>query len=183
MKQVRGYQPLTEARKATFLKVLAETGSPPAAARAASPHSTGKRAAIRTFTDLRNRDPEFAAAWEDSMATALGRVENEIMRRAMEPTYRPIFSKGELVGQEPIYDNKLLLAVARKLNPDEWSEKRQVEMSGSVDHTHRHGHIYLSMSDIHLLAPDRADQLLDLLGEIADKREPLTIAHQDETDG
>ena len=77
----------------------------------------------------------------------------------------------------------MLLAVARKLNPDEWSEKRQVEMSGSVDHTHRHGHIYLSMSDIHLLAPDRADQLLDLLGEIADKREPLTIAHQDETDG
>ncbi|MFO1209594.1 MAG: hypothetical protein U1E40_10280 [Amaricoccus sp.] len=177
MKQVRGRQLLTPARKATFLKVLAETGSAPAAARAASPHATGKRAAIRSFTDLRDRDPEFAAAWEDAMAAALGRVENEVMRRAMEPTYRPIFSKGELVGQEPVYDNKLLLAVARKLNPDEWSEKRQVEMSGSVEH--RHGHIYLSMSDIHLLAPDRADQLLDLLGEIADKREPLTIAHQD----
>lgn len=182
MKQVRGYQPLTPARKATFLKVLAETGSAPAAARAASPHATGKRAAVRTFTDLRDRDPEFAAAWEDAMATALGRVENEIMRRAMEPTQRPIFSKGELVGHENVYDNKLLLAVARKLNPDEWSEKRQVTLDGSVDHTHRHGHIYLTMSDVHLLAPDRADQLLDLLGEIADRREPIAVTHQDDGD-
>ena len=177
---MRHRQLLTDARKRAFLKALEETGSAPAAARAASPHSTGKRNCINTFRDARDRDPEFAAAWEEAVSRALGRVENEITRRAMTPTQRPIFSKGELVGHEDVYDNKLLLALARKLNPDEWSEKRQVEMKGSVDH--RHGHIYLTMSDVHLLSPSKAEQLLLLLGEIADQREPVAISHQEDDD-
>jgi hypothetical protein len=171
--------PLTKARKDKFLEVLADTGSFAMAARAASPHST-KDGCKNTFVDARRRDPEFDKACQDAITASLGKVEAEVMRRAMTPTKRPIFSKGELVGEEDVYDNKLLLALARKMSP-EWRESRHLSVEGSVDHNHRHAHLSLSLDDIQLLAPEKADLLLELLSELADLRpasrdEPLLIA-------
>jgi hypothetical protein len=175
---------ITKARRDKFLEVLADTGSVAAASRAASPHS--KRGARRSFEDFRARDPEFAKAWDDAITTSLGKVEAEIMRRAMTPTKRPIFSRGELVGEEDVFDNKLLLALARKMSP-EWRESRHLSVEGSVDHNHRHAHLQLSLEDIQRLPPARANLLLDLLSELADLRpattsEPMLIAAEDDDD-
>ena len=169
---------MTKARRDKFLEVLSDTGSVVAAARAASPHS--KYGARRTFEDLRARDPEFRDQWDNAVNASLAKVESEIMRRAMTPTKRPIFSRGELVGEEDVFDNKLLLALARKMSP-EWRESRHLHVEGSVDHDHRHAHLQLTLEDIHLLPPARSDLLIELLGEIADLRaisndEPLLIA-------
>lgn len=175
---------MTKARRDKFLEVLADTGSVVAAARAASPHS--KYGARRTFEDMRARDPEFREQWDNAINASLAKVESEIMRRAMTPTKRPIFSRGELVGEEDVFDNKLLLALARKMSP-EWRESRHLTVDGSVDHNHRHAHLQLTLDDFHLLPPARADLLLELLGEIADLRptsseEPLLIAAGDQDD-
>lgn len=165
--------PLTQARKDKFLAVLADTGSAAAAARAASPHS--KNGCKATFVEARRKDPDFDKACDDAVTASLGKVEAEVMRRAMTPTKRPIFSKGELVGEEDVYDNKLLLALARKMSPD-WRESRHLQVEGSVDHNHRHAHLQLSLDDVHLLPPARANLLLDLLGELADLRpEPSSV--------
>jgi hypothetical protein len=173
---------ITQARKDKFLEVLSDTGSIVAAARAASPHS--KRGARTTFEELADRDPEFRAQWENAINASLAKVETEVMRRAMTPTKRPIFSRGELVGEEDVYDNKLLLALARKMSP-EWRESKNLNVEGSVDHRHAHAHLSLSLDDIQLLPPARANLLLDLLGELADLRpepgrEPIAIQHRDD---
>jgi hypothetical protein len=173
---------ITKARRDKFLEVLADTGSVAAASRAASPHS--RRGARRSFEDFRARDPDFAKAWDDAVTTSLGKVESEIMRRARTPTKRPIFSRGELVGEEDVFDNKLLLALARKMSP-EWRESRHLSVEGSVDHNHRHAHLQLSLDDIQLLPPARANLLLDLLGELADLRpatanDPILIGVDDD---
>ncbi len=113
----------------------------------------------------------FAMAWAEAEAAALAKVEAEVMRRAMTPTRRPVFSKGELVGHTEEYDNRLLVTLARRLNPEAWSERQRVEHSGEVGHAHRHALIALTADDVWLLSEDRRDLLLDLLGELASAKE------------
>lgn len=170
---------LTEARKRTFLRVLSETGSAAAAARAASPHSKGDRACASTFREERQRDPIFAQACADAEEAALGRVEEEVMRRAMTPTQRPIFSKGEVVGYTAEYDNRLLVSLARRLNPEGWADRRQVEHTGSIDHAHRHAVVELKAEDMWLLPEEQRESLLALLGELADAKERALPAPTD----
>ena len=161
--------PLTETRKRVFLDALAETGSTTAAAQAATPWATHRMGGLSTFKDEARRDPEFADAWDRAEAAALARVESEVMRRAMTPTLRPVFSQGELKCHVEEYDNRLLLAVARRLNPDAWADRRKVEQSGRVEHTHMHAHAVAQLEprDLLYLAPTSRQQLLGLLEQIA----------------
>lgn len=166
---------LTEARKRTFLRVLSETGSVFAAARVASPHSRGQRAATSTFHEERSRNPEFAQAWTEAEQAALAKVEAEVMRRAMTPVSRPVFSKGELVGHTLEYDNRLLVTLARRLNPEAWSERQRVEHSGAVEHRHRGVIVEITSDDIWLLPDERREALLELLGALADAKDATAL--------
>lgn len=160
---------LTEERKRVFIDTLANTGSAAAAAHAATPWATARHGGLQTFRDERKRDPAFAEAWARAEEAALAKVESEVMRRAMEPSERPIVSGGKLLGVERTYDNKLLLSLARRLNPEAWSEKKQIEHSGQVQHDHRHAHAIavLEPRDVLLLAPDDQQQLIALVEKIA----------------
>ena len=110
------------------------------------------------------RSPEFADAVSETLDHARADVFAEIHRRAMKGVPEPVYQKGERVQDvdadgNPIpatitrYDNKLLLRLAAKLDP-EWSEKRSVIHGGTV--THRAG---LSMADIRALSPAERDQV------------------------
>lgn len=176
----RQANPVTEERKAAFLRVLSITGSSVAAAEAATPWQTGGRGGVQSFYDERDRDPEFADAWKRAEAAALARVEQEITRRAMTPERRPIFSKGEYVGEQLTYDNRLLLRLAARLNP-EWSERRQVEVTSQV----QHNHIVVSLEarDVLLLPAEQRSVFMDLLQTIATAKEnddARVIEHQPE---
>src|SRR3546814_20219573 len=59
------------------------------AARAASPQSA--QGALSTFKNERQRDPEFAAAWEEALETARAEVDHEIYRRAVEGYDEPVY--------------------------------------------------------------------------------------------
>lgn len=128
------YHGLTEARLAMFLRTLAETGSLAAAARKATPWEIAKGGGVHEFTEYAEANKDFKAAIETAKDFARGRVEHEIIRRAFTPTLRPVVSKGDIVGYEKKYDNKLLLEVAKALDPSRWSEKREIKHSGEITH-------------------------------------------------
>lgn len=135
------HRPISDERKAIYLKVLRETGSTQAAAAAATPHSDGGkggRPGYESFRDEIRRDPEFAQQVQAAKDEAIGRVEAEIAKRAFSPTKRPIVQNGEIVAEEVSYRdaNHLLLRLAARLNPDAWAERRKLD--GTVTHHHDH---------------------------------------------
>lgn len=165
------YQHVDERRKETFLAVLAETGSMAAAAAAATPHGYGPRQGYATFYQLIKRDPEFAAAVEEAKNAALGHVEAEIRRRAFTPTKRPVFSKGELVGEfEDHRDaNQLLLRLAERLDPSSWAQNKKVQVDGKIAHTHT-AVASLTLEHLDLLDEGERNLLIDLLDKIATRQ-------------
>jgi hypothetical protein len=163
---------LTEERKAVFLKALAVTGSPTAAAAEATPWSKHRHGGVATFRDEARRDPEFAASWERAMQAALAAVEREIVRRAMEPPKRPIWENGVLKGwvEDRASSDKLLLRVAAKLDPA-WRERTTLDANVSV-----HAEVLtVTPQDVLLLAYDDQEALLALMEKIALVREERGI--------
>ena len=124
---------LTAARKQRFLEELASHGIVARAARAASPNSVGF--CVSTFRDARNRDPDFAAEWDEAMDQARGAVEAELHRRAVEGWEEPIYGgkfKERVVGTTRKYSDRLLELRAKALLP-EYREHRKVEMAGGLE--------------------------------------------------
>lgn len=178
-------RPMTPERKDLFLEALAATGSPTAAAEAATPWSKSSHGGLSSFKDERKRDPKFADDWQRAVEAAVGKIETEVTRRAFTPTRRPVYSKGELKEYVEEYDNRLLVTLARKMNPDQWIERRQIEHSGTVDHRHSHGHIVVSLEarDVLLLPEDERDQFMTMLRNIADAKEEQNRVIEHRPDG
>lgn len=127
------YHAVDARRVEVFLSTLAETGSQYAAAEAATPWARSHGGGLESFRKLAERDPEFKARWDAALTAALGKVEQAIMTRALTPVRKPIFWNGEQVGHEDKYDNRLLVQLARKLNPRDWNPQHKVEHSGAVE--------------------------------------------------
>jgi len=159
---------IDEGRKQLFLEELTRTGSVTAAARAASPHSVGHDGGLAGFSGLAQRDPDFAGAIEGAKETALGEVEKEIHRRAMNPPKRPVWHRGEIVGEyeDRNSSDKMLLRLAEKLNPFGWAPqsrvKTEVEMHGVM--------LAIRPEDVLMLVPEEQRIFVRLLGRIADLR-------------
>jgi hypothetical protein len=154
--------PMDEARKAIFLNTLAETGSPSAAAEAATPWSQAKDGGLSAFRALREGDPAFAQAWDRAQSSLLAKVETEITRRAFEPNVKAVYWNGEKIGEELTYDNKLLLRLARKLDPEGWSEQQKIKIDGKLSTQHNH------TMDLSKLSADELEAVLKLTAASTD---------------
>jgi hypothetical protein len=111
--------PLTPERKTAFIAELARHGIAHRAARAASPGSS-PTGATTIFTEARDRDPAFAAAWEDALEVARADFEHEIYRRSTEGYEEPVYGgqyKETVVGTVRKYSDRLLELRARALLP------------------------------------------------------------------
>ena len=163
--------PIDADRRRIFLDHLAKGASLVTAARAASPHCTGHDFGLGGFTALARRDPEFAAEMEQAQLAALGEVEDEIRRRAMNPPTRPVWHKGELVGhyEDRSSSDRLLVRLAERLDPDHWAPQSKIK--SEVDVVVRGAMLAIQPHDVMLL--DDADQeaFVRLLTKIADRRE------------
>lgn len=127
---------LTERRKKLFLLELSRHGIQNRAARAASPRASSRYGAIQTFKDERERDPEFAAQWNEAMEAAEASIEHEIYRRAQEGWDEPIYGgrhKEKIVGTVRRYSDRLLELRARALLPA-YRETSSVSVRGRVTH-------------------------------------------------
>lgn len=136
----RAHHPTTPDRRATFLRVLSETGSFLAASRAATPHGFGDKPGYRTWLDLTKSDPEFAEQVGQARRDALGKLEAEILERAYRPRVRPIIDRnGNTVAQEVDWRdaNAMLVRVLERLDP-QWAPRKN--FTGTVAHEHHHSH-------------------------------------------
>lgn len=110
--------PLTAERKAAFLVELSRHGIAMRAARAASPQSSN--GALSTFKDERQRDLEFAKAWDEALDMARAEIEHEIFRRSTEGYEEPVYGgkyRETVVGTVRKYSDRLLELRARALLP------------------------------------------------------------------
>ena len=96
-------------KMARFCEVLAETGIVIDACRAA-------RMSAKSAYALRHRDPLFARAWEAALSMARARLADELLARSLRGSVEQIIRDGGVVGERHHYDNKLALAVLRRLD-------------------------------------------------------------------
>ena len=177
--------PMTESRKNLFLAALLESGGVfSTACRVASPHSKAKGATPPCYTSWRAlmaRDPEFASQVAETMEMVKEAVYSEIYRRAMEGVETPVFQKGERAVDHDgtpasltHYDNKLLLRLAARLDPENWSETKNVNHSV----VHSGAAVMLKPSDLQALSADQTAHLQDILITIQSSRgEQRAIEH------
>ena len=99
----------TGERMATFCETLADTGLVVDACLAAGKSTVGAYA-------LRRRSPIFAAAWEAALTIARERLADTLLARSIEGGVEQYYKDGELVGEKRVIDNRLGLAILRRLD-------------------------------------------------------------------
>jgi len=97
----------TVARQTAFVEALAETGCVDESCRRVGMSDTS---AYR----LRLRNPAFADAWEAALELGLDRVEDAATARSIRGVARPIFYKGEQVGEWRHHDERLTMFLLRQ---------------------------------------------------------------------
>ena len=179
--QPRGtaHQPVTQERIDKFLNVLRTTGSSYAASAAATPHGAGEHPGYSTFRDLRKKDPAFALAWREAEAEYVGKLEEAMAKWSTTPRRRPVVSgkTGEVVSyDEQPPDPRLLLASLRRHRPDAWNEKKQLEVSGDIQHQVSGGvtMAQIDAQDVMRLPPKEREQFAELLEQIITLRDEAT---------
>lgn len=96
-------------KMATFCEALAETAVVAEACDAARMGISGAYA-------LRRRSPFFAAAWDASLTIARERLADTLLARSIEGNVEQIWRGGEIVGERHAIDNRLGLAILRRLD-------------------------------------------------------------------
>lgn len=127
---------LTDRRKRMFLAELARHGILVRAARAASPRASTRYGAVQTFKDERERDPAFAAQWQEAVEAAKASIEHELYRRAQEGWEEPIFGgkhREQIVGTVRKYSDRLLELRARAMLPS-YRETQAISVNKRVTH-------------------------------------------------
>jgi len=167
---------MTPERLDIFIEALAKTGSVAAAATAANPPPQGNCGRVSTsgWYERMRVDPEFRARVDDAKMQALGKVEDEIMRRAMEIPQIPIVDKnGIVVAYRPdtFASSKILMRLASRLDPEAWAERRKVDQTTKALGDGEGGQLLLTQADVLRLPMERRNLLLDILDEIQKARD------------
>lgn len=130
--------------RARYLEVLSKTGSHAAASAAARPHLHTKRSAMQTMERHIAANATFAAQVNDVLANVSGRLDEEIINRALngKVVYQKKNSEGDVLEEKIDYDNNLLLKVARqvgkRIDPNAWAPEDKrivVDNNKTVDVT------------------------------------------------
>jgi hypothetical protein len=114
---------VTSKKKALFLTVLAQGGNVSKACEAAD-------IARRTVYEYRDRDPDFAAEWDEAQEQYVNKLEEEADRRAHDGVENPVYQGGELVGFKREYSDTLLIFRLKALKPDKYRENVRQEITG-----------------------------------------------------
>ena len=161
-------QPITEARKAIFLKVLAQTGIMVWAARAASPHSQDHKGAISGFRSLMARDPDFAAEVQEARDEADALLEHTAWLRAVEGVDVKQFQKGVQVvdaegnpGYQTVYSDRLLETLLQARDK-RFARQHKHEHSGTIQHSST-SILQISPEDMDALSIEHREQLTPIL--------------------
>ena len=108
-KRIERWDGWTGEKIAIFCETLAETAVVAEACDEANMSVAGAYAA-------RRRNPLFAAAWDAALTIARERLADTLLARSMEGNVEQIYRDGELVGERHSLDNRLGLAILRRLD-------------------------------------------------------------------
>ena len=120
---------MTPADKANFIKKLKATnGNVSKACRAAG---VGRSTAY----DHKKADPDFSRLWDDTIDEIVDSMEEEVFRRAVKGTLKPVFYKGEKVGQIREFSDTLLIFHLKALRPEKFRERFDIaqNIKGELD--------------------------------------------------
>ena len=109
--------------KRRFLDHYAETGLLTKSAEAAG-------VTYRTMQRHRTEDPEFAQQVEDAKMQFRDLISEEVFRRGVKGYDRPIYQRGEYVGIERMYSDRMLELTAKRYEP-EFRDKQQLDVNHS----------------------------------------------------
>jgi hypothetical protein len=119
--------------RARFIEALRATANISSAARSIN-------MSRRALYDARDRDPDFAAQWDDAIETAVDALEEEAWRRGVLGVEEPIISMGKPVRDEAgktvvirKYSDHLLLALLKAHRPERYRENINLNMTNTVE--------------------------------------------------
>lgn len=154
---ISGQSATTQRARARFLEELCKTGNVTQASLAA-------KVRRQTVYELRNTDPEFAAAWEDALDQAADGLEQEAYRRAVLGWDEEVYTNAlGFAGYVHKYDSSLLALMLKAARPEKYRE--HLKITGAIDHS---------------LVPSGearglAQQLLEAVSNIPAAREALSL--------
>ncbi len=108
-----------------FINVLRETCNVSEAARSAG---IGRRTAY----EWRDKDPAFAADWEDAEEEAADKLEREAWRRAVEGIDKPVVHQGVITATYKEYSDKMLEILLKGHRPEKFTDRNKIEHSGQI---------------------------------------------------
>jgi hypothetical protein len=111
----------TAERQAAFLKALAASGCVTYACRAAG---MSRESAYELYN--RSSAYDFRRGWDAALDCSLRLVEDEAWSRAVNGVARPVFYRGEQVGEYRHYDERLTMFLLRFRRPHRYCELRKL---------------------------------------------------------
>lgn len=114
-----------------FLKELATNGVIAYAAKAA-------KMSRAWFYTQREADPEFAAAWDEALEEAVGRLEREAWRRAVDGVSEPVIGRvgkdeDGIITYVQKYSDPLMQLLLKAHRPDKYRERYEVDHKGRIE--------------------------------------------------
>ena len=109
-----------------FLEALREGYSVRHAAERAGPSA-------QRFYQWRQEDDVFGEEWAAAVEARTDLLEDEAHRRAVHGVAKGVWFRGERVGEELEYSDKLLEVLLRARRPEKYAPAAQVKHSGTVD--------------------------------------------------
>lgn len=85
-----------------------------------------------TFYTWLKEDKDFKAAYDAAAIKAVGVLEDEANRRAVEGVLEPVYHKGEKVGTVRRYSDTLLIVLLKAHAPEKYRERVSTEISGKL---------------------------------------------------
>lgn len=91
----------------------------------------------KTFIKHLETDASFSEDFRLAMEQSGDVLEEEAHRRAVEGVARPVFdNNGQVVGEHVKYSDQLLTMLLKAAKPAKYSDKKQIEVTGTVTHEH-----------------------------------------------
>jgi hypothetical protein len=115
-----------------------------------------------TAYDVREKDPEFAALWEEALEIATARMEAEARRRAVRGTLKPVFYEGSVCGHIREYSDTLMIFLLKAHKPGMYRDNKVV-VTGDPSNPLKHEHSGT------VTVTDRIERLADAFAGAADR--------------
>lgn len=97
-----------------------------------------RRATVSRVTAYLHRNPEsvlydqeFAEEWEEALADGMSVLEEEMWRRAVKGTQKPVYQGGALVGHIQEYSDTLAIFLAKAHMPEKYRDN--LNLSGTLN--------------------------------------------------